>query len=105
MDNRWDDWVGQDRIRKLTEENRQLAHQLHEQMKALQARPQPKSAKKKAANGSDLSSARGSEERTSANPQPGRGAQRRNRDYDLEPVSFGFSIMCYCLFVLAIVAP
>ncbi|KFY82484.1 hypothetical protein V500_10514 [Pseudogymnoascus sp. VKM F-4518 (FW-2643)] len=86
--NTWDDWVPQDRVRKFTEENKQLAAQLHEQMKALQGKPAPstsKSAKSKGrANGSDFSSARGSEERGSMAAQGGGRAPRRLRDYDLE---------------------
>ncbi|KFY73295.1 hypothetical protein V499_06612 [Pseudogymnoascus sp. VKM F-103] len=86
--NTWDDWVPQDRVRKFTEENKQLAAQLHEQMKALQGKPAPsasKSAKTKGrANGSDFSSARGSEERGSMAAQGGGRAPRRLRDYDLE---------------------
>ncbi|KFY39543.1 hypothetical protein V494_03927 [Pseudogymnoascus sp. VKM F-4513 (FW-928)] len=85
--NTWDDWVPQDRVRKFTEENKQLAAQLHEQMKALQGKPAPsasKSAKKGRANGSDFSSARGSEERGSMAAQGGGRAPRRLRDYDLE---------------------
>jgi mortality factor 4-like protein 1 len=84
----WDDWVPQDRVRKFTDENKELAAQLHNQMKLLQQRA-PKSTTKKGGrtNGSDLSSARGSEERhASTATQSGRGP-RRNRDYDLEPVS------------------
>jgi len=87
----WDDWVPQDRVRKFTEENKELAAQLHNQMKALQTRGGPKSTTKGRggrANGSDFSSARGSEERyASAAAQSGRGGARRHRDYDLEPVS------------------
>jgi mortality factor 4-like protein 1 len=88
----WDDWVPQDRVRKFTDENKELAAQLHSQMKALQQKSAPsaaKSATKKGtrANGSDFSSARGSEERhVSTAAQSGRGP-RRNRDYDLENVS------------------
>ena len=86
----WDDWVPQDRVRKFTDENKELAAQLHNQMKALQK--QPKAGGKKGAgaraNGSDFSSARGSEERTaSVAAQSGRGGQRRTRDYELENVS------------------
>lgn len=76
-------------MRKFTEENKQLAAQLHEQMKALQGKPAPstsKSAKKGRANGSDFSSARGSEERGSMAAQGGGRAPRRLRDYDLEQV-------------------
>lgn len=91
----WDDWVPQDRVRKFTDENKELAAQLHNQMKALQK--QPKSGKKGQggrANGSDFSSARGSEERTaSVAAQSGRGGQRRNRDYDVENVS---PLLSYC---------
>jgi hypothetical protein len=91
----WDDWVPQDRVRKFTEENKELAAQLHNQMKALQQKA-PKSVGKKGgrpgANGSDFSSARGSEERTaSVAAQSGRGGQRRVRDYDVENVSTSFS--------------
>lgn len=89
----WDDWVPQDRVRKFTEENKQLASQLHEQMKALQGKPSStKSAKPKGRiAGSDFSSARGSEERSSmAAPGGGRGP-RRGRDFDLEQVCASLS--------------
>jgi hypothetical protein len=83
----WDDWVPQDRVRKFTEENKELAAQLHNQMKVLQQKA-PKSGKKKGGtNGSDFSSARGSEERTTSGAQSGRGGQRRARDYEIENVS------------------
>jgi hypothetical protein len=68
-------------------------------MKALQQKSTPaagKSGTKKGtrANGSDFSSARGSEERhVSTATQSGRGP-RRNRDYDLENVSVGF-LVCF----------
>jgi hypothetical protein len=96
--NSWDDWVPQDRVRKFTDENKELAANLHNQMKELQRETRaPKSSLKKGgrANGSDFSSARGSEERhTSMAAQSGRGGPRRNRDYDLEPVSI--SCISYC---------
>jgi len=85
MENRWDDWVPQDRVRKFTPENKELAAQLHNQMKALQRKP-PKNPKGRA-NGSDFSSARDSEERMGSVAATGRGGPRRNRDYDLEHVS------------------
>jgi mortality factor 4-like protein 1 len=97
----WDDWVPQDRVRKFTDENKELAAQLHNQMKALQK--QPKSGKKGQggrANGSDFSSARGSEERTaSVAAQSGRGGQRRARDYEIENVSplFPYCLLSLCL--------
>ena len=86
-----------DRVRKFTDENKALAQQLQEQMKALQqARATPgKSAKaKKGQNGSDFSSTRGSEERGSAavlGAQQGRNA-RRMKEYDLEQVSKELSL-------------
>lgn len=79
----------QDRVRKFTDENKELAAQLTEQMRALQ-RKQTSSAKaaKKGnrVNGSDFGSARGSEERNMSTAPQGRGP-RKNRDYDLENVS------------------
>ncbi|TVY49604.1 Chromatin modification-related protein [Lachnellula occidentalis] len=82
--NQWDDWVPQDRVREFTPENKELAAQLHTQMKALQKIP--KSAVKKGGktNGSDFSSTRGSEERHTSAAAPGGRGPRRNRDYDLE---------------------
>jgi mortality factor 4-like protein 1 len=82
--------VPQDRVRKFTEENKQLAAQLHEQMKALQGKPASTTKVSKAKgrpNGSDFSSARGSEERSSTAAHTGRVTQRRHRDYDVEQVS------------------
>jgi mortality factor 4-like protein 1 len=91
----WDDWVPQDRIRKFTDENKDLAAQLLAQFKMLQSGKAAKQSAKKggaaraAANGSDMSSARGSEERTAgAATATGRGP-RRTRDYELEQVSGG----------------
>ncbi|KAL2132373.1 hypothetical protein VTI74DRAFT_3883 [Chaetomium olivicolor] len=87
----WDDWVPQDRVRKFTDENKDLAAQLLAQYKSLQAgkssakQSAKKGSKGAAANhGSDMSSARGSEERTAgATTASGRGP-RRARDYELE---------------------
>lgn len=84
--NTWDDWVPQDRLRKLNDENRELAKNLKKEMDHLRQRAAPKatnaSSKKKAA-GSDLSSTRGSEERNSSVPATGRG-QKRGRDFEIE---------------------
>ncbi|KAK5661452.1 hypothetical protein OQA88_11353 [Cercophora sp. LCS_1] len=88
----WDDWVPQDRVRKFTDENKDLAAQLLAQFKSLQTKGAKEKPVKKtgavvgrAANGSDMSSARGSEERTAGATatQSGRGP-RRQRDFDLE---------------------
>ncbi|KAK4228317.1 MRG-domain-containing protein [Podospora fimiseda] len=94
----WDDWVPQDRVRKFTEENKDLAAQLLAQYKTLQAgKNANKSTRKggpsgsggaggRAGGGSDMSSARGSEERThgGTTTATGRAGQRRARDFDLE---------------------
>ncbi|KAI8625780.1 MRG-domain-containing protein [Xylariaceae sp. FL1651] len=79
----WDDWVSHDRIRKLTEDNKQLAAQL--QAQARMRAPGAKGGKKGVkTNGSEMSSARGSEERAAGTSSfAGRGP-RRGRDYELE---------------------
>ncbi|KAI9799261.1 MAG: Esa1p-associated factor [Piccolia ochrophora] len=88
--NTWDDWVPQDRLRKFTEENRELASNLRkeveEQMRAATgAKKNAASHKKKgAAGGSDFSSARGSEERHSSVQAGGPRGQKRGRDFDIE---------------------
>jgi mortality factor 4-like protein 1 len=97
----WDDWVTHDRIRKLTEDNKQLAAQL--QAQARMRAPGPKGGAKKTgakAAGSEISSARGSEERAAASTSfAGRGP-RRGRDYELETVSFFFPFsFCVCVCV------
>lgn len=85
----WDDWVPQDRVRKFTDENKDLAAQLLAQFKMLQSGKTAKQPKKgaRAANGSDMSSARGSEERTAGTATASARGPRRARDYDLEQVS------------------
>ncbi|KAL9089082.1 MAG: hypothetical protein Q9165_005895 [Trypethelium subeluteriae] len=80
--NTWDDWVPQDRLRKLNDENKELAANLKNAMEAnrAQSRPSksgPPSHKKKLP--SEVGSMRGSEERATA----ARG-QKRGRDFDLE---------------------
>jgi MSL3-like protein len=82
--NTWDDWVAVDRIRKFTEQNKELAAQLQSQMRNLQKSSSKLPKKGPRANGTE--SARGSEERTSGLFSVGRGP-RRARDYDLEQVS------------------
>lgn len=96
----WDDWVPQDRVRKFTPENKELAAQLHNQMKLLQQKA-PKSVGKgqgkRGANGSEISSQRDSEERMGSVAATGRGGPRRNRDYDLEHVSVSHFSFLFCL--------
>jgi mortality factor 4-like protein 1 len=96
----WDDWVPEDRVRKFTDENKELAAQLHTQMKTLQRGSKSVTKSSKKLNGSDLSSARGSEERhTSVAAPGGRAGQRRNRDYDIETVSTLFLVVMLSGFV------
>ncbi|KAK2053522.1 MRG-domain-containing protein [Colletotrichum caudatum] len=86
--NTWDDWVSIDRIRKFTEENKELASTLHAQMKDLRQKNSAKAPKKGLrVNGTD--SARGSEERTAGVAASGRGP-RRARDFDLEQMSTSY---------------
>ncbi|KAH7627165.1 chromo domain-like protein [Sordaria sp. MPI-SDFR-AT-0083] len=85
----WDDWVPQDRIRKFNDENKDLAQQLLTQYKQLQSGKAAKQTKGKGGRGpggSDLSSARGSEERTAAGGTTTQNNRnpRRARDFDLE---------------------
>ncbi|EXU99564.1 acetyltransferase complex component [Metarhizium robertsii] len=77
--NTWDDWVLADRIRPFDDEHKELAAQLHAQVKSSMQKnsKQPK----KNLRGGD--SARGSEERGSGAPQGGRGG-RRGKDWELE---------------------
>ena len=84
----WDDWVPEDRLRKLNDENKTLATHLRNEFMALQrpAKPSVSAATKKRTAGSDLSSTRGSEERHASLPATGRG-QKRGRDNDIEKAS------------------
>lgn len=90
--NSWDDWVPQDRLRKLTDDNRELAANLKRDL----VQPQPTRTSTKPASssrrgkgqGSDLGSGRGSEERHSSVPAGGRGT-KRGKDNDVEKVSRG----------------
>ncbi|OJI98505.1 hypothetical protein ASPVEDRAFT_464484 [Aspergillus versicolor CBS 583.65] len=78
--NTWDDWVPQDRLRKFTEENRELATTLRREAEAALRQKSTKTSVKKR-GGSDRGSARGSEERQTS--VPGRGTKRA-RDNDVE---------------------
>lgn len=90
----WDDWVPQDRVLKFSDENKDLARQLAQNTKSLQAGKTASKLSKKTAGrlGSELGSARGSEERAQAQTMSGRGP-RRARDFELEQVSW-----FHCLF-------
>ena len=85
---RWDDWVPQERIRKLTDENKELANNLKKDMdaqrRAAAGKPPLMSATKKRPYGSDLtaSSMRGSEDRSSAAPPPPPRGVKRGREIE-----------------------
>jgi mortality factor 4-like protein 1 len=110
----WDDWVSGDRIRKFTDDNKQLAAQLQAQARirvqgsgaskgaALAGRNKgiAKAAGGGGATGSEISSARGSEERGPGNSSFGGRGPRRGRDYELENVSLFFPCIPLCLNLL-----
>lgn len=79
----WDDWVPENRLRKLSPENRELANNLRHEMLAQQraARAQTQPVKKKAQG-----STRGSEERQTSVAAAAPRGQKRMRDNDLEKV-------------------
>lgn len=84
-------------MRKITQENRDLANSLRQEMLAIQraarAQPAPTTTKKK-----PQGSTRGSEERqTSVSAAPGPRGQKRLREQDLEKVSLS-SVSCLHLF-------
>ncbi|KAL8921508.1 MAG: hypothetical protein Q9208_005662 [Pyrenodesmia sp. 3 TL-2023] len=81
--NTWDDWVENDRLRKLNDENREIAQALKRQyLESTQKSTKPTVSKRKGLP-SDLGSTRGSEERHASAPATGRG-QKRGRNPDLE---------------------
>jgi hypothetical protein len=91
----WDDWVSQERIRKLTDENKELAANLRKDMdaqrRATSGKPSIASATKKRGLGSDApgSSARGSEDRSSVAPPPPPRGTKRAREIE------GIDKVCY----------
>lgn len=89
--NTWDDWVLADRIRPFDEEHKELAAQLHAQLKHNMQKTS-KQPKKGLRSGAE--STRGSEERGgSAAIQGGRGG-RRGKDWELEQVRDAFFPSC-----------
>lgn len=87
--NTWDDWVLVDRIRPFDDEHKELAAQLHAQLKHSMQK-NAKLPKKTLRNGGE--SSRGSEERGSVQVQAARG--RRGKDWELEQVR------CSCFAIL-----
>jgi MRG len=78
----WDDWVPQDRLRKLTDDNKELAANLRREIVQPVA---PKSVAKPTSKSRRGGSDRGSEERNSSIPAGSRGT-KRGRDNDIEKV-------------------
>lgn len=92
--NTWDDWVLADRIRPFDQEHKELAAQLHAQLKS-SLQKNTKQPKKGLKNGGE--SSRGSEERGSAAIQGARGG-RRGKDWELEQVRRNVSLPLFiCL--------
>ena len=83
---RWDDWLPQDRLRKLTDDNRELASDLRREAQASEKPKTPKTATfpRKRAQDSEFGSGRGSEDPYGAGPA-GKGG-KRGRDNDIEKV-------------------
>jgi len=80
--------VPQERLRKLTDDNRELAANLRREAVAQNA-PKPVSksiGKSRRGQGSEIGSGRGSEERTSSIPAGGARGSKRARDNDIEKV-------------------
>lgn len=78
--NTWDDWVLEDRLRKATEENRELAANLRREVETSTRRNAKTNKNKRAL--SDRDSVRDSEERGSS--VPGRGNKRSKGENDIE---------------------
>ena len=105
---RWDDWVPQERVRKFTEENKELASNLKKDMDAQRraATGKPPSLStatmKRRPYGSDLagSSARGSEDRSSAAPPPPPRGVKRGREIEgIDKVcGLVFFVLTCCVF-------
>ncbi|PGH27271.1 hypothetical protein AJ80_00981 [Polytolypa hystricis UAMH7299] len=80
--NTWDDWVLQDRLRKATDDNKELAATLRRDAEAAsRARANKASGKRRTMGSAELGSSRGSEERHSSVPARG---TKRGRDNDIE---------------------
>jgi len=79
--NTWDDWVPQDRLRKFTEDNRELAATLRREAEAAFRQRSGQKSVSKRRGGSERSSGRGSEERQSSVPVRG---TKRGRDNEIE---------------------
>jgi len=78
---RWDDWVPQERLRKLTEDNLQLAKQLKKEVEQLQKQPRPDTKKSGGQKRKGGESVRGT-----SSPMPQIVNKKRGRDLETEKV-------------------
>jgi len=78
---RWDDWVPQERLRKLTEDNLQLAKQLKKEVEQLQKQPRPDTKKSGGQKRKGGESAR-----ATSSPMPQIVNKKRGRDLETEKV-------------------
>ncbi|EKG11133.1 Chromo domain/shadow [Macrophomina phaseolina MS6] len=96
----WDDWVPQDRLRKLNDENRELANNLKKELESMRRgslvqKPASTSHKKKA----DVGSTRGSEGRETPVASTSLAGRKRGRDFEVERL---FPLLCLlCIFLLS----
>ena len=79
----------QDRLRKLTDENQELARNLKKEMDALRNQKSSSSKPASIVKRKGDSSTRGSEERGFAGP-----GKKRGRDFETERVSNAFNTLC-----------
>lgn len=78
--NRWDDWVPQDRLRKLTEDNLQLAKDLRKEMSNMQDEARAKGGRKAAPKNAKA----GESNRATSSPAPQANSKKRARDQETE---------------------
>ncbi|EXJ64694.1 hypothetical protein A1O7_01032 [Cladophialophora yegresii CBS 114405] len=90
--NTWDDWVSFERLRKWTDENRELAAQLRREHTQAQKAVSKTTSKSRRGQGSEIGSGRGSEERTSSVPAGGGRGSKRVRDNDIEKNALGLNL-------------
>lgn len=84
---RWDDWVPQDRLRKLNDENRELANNLKKELEAMRRGSQAqKSASTSHKKKTEAGSARGSEGRETPVASTSLAGRKRGRDFEVERV-------------------
>lgn len=96
--NTWDDWVPEDRLRKLTPENKELANNLRHEV--LQSQRSQRALAATSSKKKTQSSTRGSEERqTSVATGAGPRGQKRGRDYEIEKEEAFQSRMAVRLYV------